>query len=262
MLNKQEIEDYKTFKNSYQIEKDYLQDMLLYEIFSKRYMTGSFVFKGGTALSKFYYSSRFSEDLDFTFTESEFDFDVFSKDLAQIMSSFMYKSELSEKPTINKFGTVTTEAIIRGPRFSGKSSTLQHIRLEINTRSVLKYKPVPMVRNPRYKDIPQYIVLVMDSREILAEKVRALMSKKRRHKERDLYDIYFLFSKGINLDKKITKEKLNDSKMEFSKNALMENIDDIRETWGQLLPFIDQMSFEYAYVKSFVVNGLEKAGLL
>ncbi len=64
MINKETLLTYKTFKDPYQTEKDYLQDLMLYSIYS--FSTNEFVFKGGTAFSKFYYSDRFSEDLDFT----------------------------------------------------------------------------------------------------------------------------------------------------------------------------------------------------
>ena len=64
MITKNDLEQYKTFIDPYQIEKDYLQDLILYNIYKTT--KNAFVFKGGTALSKVYHTDRFSEDLDFT----------------------------------------------------------------------------------------------------------------------------------------------------------------------------------------------------
>ena len=66
MLTKDEVESYKNFPDPYLAEKDYLQEIMLHDIYTNRKSTRTFAFKGGTALSKFYSSDRFSEDLDFT----------------------------------------------------------------------------------------------------------------------------------------------------------------------------------------------------
>jgi len=53
----------KGLTNREHIEKDYLQDLLLFRLYQK---TNAFVFNGGTCLYKIYGLPRFSEDLDFS----------------------------------------------------------------------------------------------------------------------------------------------------------------------------------------------------
>ncbi|EFD92374.1 MAG: hypothetical protein BJBARM5_0891 [Candidatus Parvarchaeum acidophilus ARMAN-5] len=53
------------FMDVRQLEKSYLQTLLLYELYAR--FEKSLVFKGGTALKFFYGLNRFSEDLDFTY---------------------------------------------------------------------------------------------------------------------------------------------------------------------------------------------------
>ncbi len=260
MLSKNELEGYRTFGDPYQVEKDYLQELSLYEIYSKKYTTDSFVFKGGTALSKFYHSSRFSEDLDFTATAV--DVDAVSKGIEQIGASLFYKTVLTEKPSLNKFGTLHADMAIEGPRYNGKASTLQHIRFEVNTVSRLEYKPVPMTHNPIYSDLAEYTALIMDRREIMSEKVRAIMSVGRRHKERDLYDMYFLIGKGVAADKEVVIKKLEQSNITLSRRLLMDSIEKIKATWKQLEPFVVQELPAYTETRSRVIESLKNSGLL
>lgn len=262
MLNKTEIESYNTFKDPYQTEKDYLQELLLHEIYSSRYAIGDMVFKGGTALSKFYYSNRFSEDLDFTAVGQGQEPNKLYEDIGQICRSMPYNSSLVRKPLANRFGTISAETAIEGPRYNRKDSTMQRISFEINTISKLKYKPVLMVHRPAYSDAAEYQALVMDKREIVSEKVRALMSRGRRHKERDIYDLYFLLGKGTELDIEGVHEKLKESNIAFSKHALLESITGTEKTWVQLQPFVAQNLLAYKIVKDFLLSEFKKAGLL
>lgn len=260
MLGKNELVEYKTYNDPYQTEKDYLQELFLYEVYSKRYTTDSFIFKGGTALSKFYHSGRFSEDLDFNALGRKPD--EIAKGIERIAGAIPYRSTLSEKPAVNKFGTMSAEVLIEGPRYSRKASTLQHISFEINTTAALEYSPVPIVQRPRYKDLEEYTALVMDMHEIMAEKARAIMSRKRRHRERDLYDMYFLTSKEVEIRKGVVMKKLGQSHIAFSKEALKEAIASVEKTWEELDPFVVQKLPAYERAKHQVSEALERAKLL
>ena len=69
MLSYEELENIARLKRLSVInaEKDYLQDLILFSIYS--IVGKELVFKGGTCLYKFYKLNRFSEDLDFTLTK-------------------------------------------------------------------------------------------------------------------------------------------------------------------------------------------------
>lgn len=175
----------------YQTEKDYIQDLLLHGMYSTA--REDLVFKGGTALSKFYYSDRFSEDIDFTYrdtTESAAKID-FESTLSEALKSIAYETEYKQKPKINEFGTIEAVLSVGGPRFNGRRDTVQYVRIEASIRGSVILAPKPLSRAPVYADAPNYVALVMDKAEMLAEKIRAILSRGRLHKERDLYDICF-----------------------------------------------------------------------
>jgi predicted nucleotidyltransferase component of viral defense system len=55
-----------------QIEKDYVLSWILYGLSVHQQLNSRLIFKGGTVLKKVYFSNyRFSEDLDFTLTNSD-----------------------------------------------------------------------------------------------------------------------------------------------------------------------------------------------
>lgn len=262
MLTKDELETYKRFADPYFTEKDYLQELILHYIYSNRESTRSFVFKGGTALSKFYYSDRFSEDLDFTLLETDETGDKTISIVEQIAGNIFYSIEFIKKPSHNRFKTISAEFDIKGPRYNGKQSSLQHIRLEINTVSGMLHKPLQLPRRQTYGDIDEYIGTVMDKDEILSEKFRAIASAGRYHKERDLYDINFLLGKKTVPKRIEIVKKFEEAGKVFSKDELVAAIDAVGPSWKELEPFVSHRLDEYKNVRSNVIAGLEAAKVL
>jgi len=114
MIDKETLLKYKTFRDPYKIEKDYLQDIMLYNIYS--FSTNEFVFKGGTAFSKFYYSDRFSEYLNFVMQNVESDRLVYAKTIIDsVIKNIPYPSEYKEEPEMNKYKTIDTTILVQGP---------------------------------------------------------------------------------------------------------------------------------------------------
>ncbi|MCW6161548.1 MAG: nucleotidyl transferase AbiEii/AbiGii toxin family protein [Candidatus Micrarchaeales archaeon] len=251
MITKEALAEYKTYKDPYQVEKDYLQDLLLYNIYANS--SNEMVLKGGTAFAKFYSSDRFSEDLDFTLSESVQKPEEFAKSIIRkAVERLEYQHSYKEEPSINKFGTVSSVVLIGGPRFNGKESTMQQIRIEISTAGKLYLGSEAKPKNPAYADARPYVALVMKREEILGEKIRALMSRTRRHRERDLYDLYFFIGKGTSIDKGIIHEKLLEAKIDQSIEAFEKAIKDVSKTWSSLEPMVEHKLEDFSYVSNFV----------
>ncbi len=261
-MDKTELIKYETYRDPYQIEKDYLQDLMLHTIYAKS--EAQMVFKGGTALSKFYYSNRFSEDLDFTARQIDGEpLDYVKGLLDAVIKNMDYPTSYEDEPRQNRFKTISARIAVEGPRYyTGRKSTVQHVRFEINTTGSTIFPPVILSRQPKYRDADLYIAPVMDMRDILAEKVRALMSKGRRHKERDLYDMSFMLSKGGELKREYAMKKLEESGLVYSQEALSKSIDAIGSSWDDLKPLLPNQLMEYKEAKGLVGYGLKKAGLL
>ena len=124
------------------------------------------------------------------------------------------------------------------------------------------HKPLQLPRHQIYGDVDEYIGTLMDKAEILSEKFRAIMSKGRRHKERDLYDINFLIQKGAVPNQPEILKKLEEASIPFSKAALNGAIDGIKPTWNDLAPFVSHSLEDYAHVKRNIMNVLEERGIL
>jgi len=255
MLDKETFDMYKTFKDPYQTEKDYLQDLMIYSIYS--FSTNEFVFKGGTAFSKFYYSDRFSEDLDFTMQNVKSDSLVYARTIIDnVIKDLFYPSEYKEggEPKKNKYGTISATVLIKGPRYNNKPSTLQQILFEFSTNSHLYMQSLPKSRTPVYADAKGYVALVMDKEEILAEKFRALLSPERKHRNRDLYDIFFFLQKQTTIRKELVMKKIKESHTDLNIGDIPNSINSIERTWKDLEPFVQHRLEEYETVKEFVLK--------
>ena len=64
-----------------------------------------------------------------------------------------------------------------------------------------------------FSDVPLFTIVVLDEKEILSEKIRALIN---RGEPRDFYDIWLLLNTKAEVDKKRVYEKLKEEKAEFS----------------------------------------------
>ncbi len=247
MIDEKSLLAYAVFVEPHQVEKDYLQDILLESIYRD---SDFLVFKGGTALSKFYSLGRFSSDLDFTAANADVTKDkldrIIGKAGARLKAEMGYDAEVLPS-SMNKFGTYMAEFVIDGPRYIAhhRADTRQHIEIEINTTARLARKANAMQRNPIYMDVHAYIALLMDLEEVLSEKVRALLSPRRRHRERDLYDIHFLLGKNVPLNSSLISLKLREAEMPADiMKALPDYIAAAGKTWKQLEPLVWQRTLQ------------------
>jgi len=208
----------------YQAEKDYLQHQFLHAFYSKT--TTEFAFKGGTCLQKTMGLDRFSEDLDFTATS---DADSEKAVAASLDAMDEFKPSISKKR--NDERSVSFKVQLQGPLFNGESKSLQHLTLEISLREKLLLPPQARRIVPIYDDIRPYTVYALDSAEIMAEKIRALMT---RDKARDVYDAWFLVKKGVRTELNSVNSKLSYYGLSFSQDAFVSAIRSKEKIWRDL----------------------------
>jgi predicted nucleotidyltransferase component of viral defense system len=178
------------------VEKDYVISKALSALSKSKDISKHFLFKGGTAVKKFYYPDwRYSEDLDFTVTKA------FT--LTQVVSMF----EQSCKVAWDEFGLQmrvkdatrapktddTPEAIglklfYEGP-LRKSSGVKNNIRVDINYTELVIDTPEVRRSFTRYSDDALANLLVYSLPEILAEKMRSILQ---RGKSRDYYDVWVL----------------------------------------------------------------------
>ncbi len=177
--------------------------------------TSEFVFKGGTALQKVHGLDRFSEDLDFTCTlDVDACISAVEKAIGSINDASISKKD---KTAIS----ATMKARVRGPLYDGKDISVQVVTVECSTRERVLARALPVRVVPRYRTLRPYIALVMDPQELLAEKLRAVMT---RNKARDLYDTWFLLKKGFSCTLDMVNAKLSYYKTSFDMQAFRGSI--------------------------------------
>ena len=216
------------------IDKDWVLGHFIDAIFSVSEWRNQLIFKGGTCLRKCYFPTyRFSEDLDFTSINKEFELTKINlSEIIQIITERtgipLYISEL--KPLKHKDQLTGYKAMIK---FWGadhpKNQTpppperwTSSVKIEIILYEQMIF-PVEQreVNNP-YSDSLSEIPLIIPCyaiQEVLSEKLRALIQRSYTA-PRDFYDIWYLSKKSENIDwvkvKEAFLQKMKFKNMEFT----------------------------------------------
>lgn len=203
-----------------QAEKDYIQHVVLHAIYATT--TSEFIFKGGTALQKTYGLDRFSENLDFTSSvDAGTCMALLEKAIHILGDASITKTRISERSATGKIR-------VKGPLHDGRDISVQAVTVECSTRESISRDPRAVRVVPRYRDLRPYIALVMSEQEMLAEKIRALMT---RYKARDLYDTWFLLQKGVSCGLDLVNSKLAFFRKEFAVDAFHDALHSKESSW-------------------------------
>lgn len=220
--------------DEYTIIREYIQIVFLSILYSTK-ESQKIYFKGGTAIRLLMKSGRFSEDLDFT---SE----LTAKQLEPIVADTVKKMSMTVPD-------ITLKRMEESPMsYTGLLSYQPEgnkYPLTIHLDFSLREKPETATETVLESDfpvVPQPIVRHMEWSEVLAEKIRAFLY---RLKGRDVYDLWFMLSKGTDLDWDMINRKLEFYKMSTSLEDLVKRVDDfeekkLRDDLGKFLPAHDR----------------------
>jgi predicted nucleotidyltransferase component of viral defense system len=229
--------------NFYYEEKEYLQYIFLNSLFKK---SQDFVFKGGTALRICFGLERASEDLDFS---SELKITEIKKIFIESLKDFDLLNIPYEFYAEKKFkGNIRFEVRFKGPLFNGNPNSTNTLKVDFNSQ--VSFNKKAKVINKIFSDVPTFVLQVLDEKEILAEKIRSLIN---RGAPKDLYDLWFLFSKGVKINKKLIKKKLAEEKSEY-KNLNFPSKEEYEISLKQLVNFLP----EYNQVKKEVSEKIKE----
>ena len=216
MLKKYSTESVFNKKNAV---KEIMQELVLCGLSRSGFFKHA-AFYGGTALRIFYGLDRFSEDLDFSLTAPDPDFELseYFPDLKKELASYGLNVEISEKRK-------TMESPVRSAFLKG--NTKEHFLLFYASDSaaagiagdeMIKIK-FEVDTNPpdganfehKYRLLPSpYEITLYDMPSLFAGKVHAVICRawKSRVKGRDLYDYIFYLSHGTKLNTGHLKARL------------------------------------------------------
>lgn len=210
------------------IDKDWVLGHFIDAIFSVPKCKESLIFKGGTCLRKCYFSRyRFSEDLDFTSSDPEFELDrktlnkitgLVTKRTAipihiQELSPLQFNDRLTGyKATIRFWGADHSRNQAPPPPERWTTS----IKIEIILFEQMVF-PVEMreVYHPYSDQLSEkpLVVPCYSINEVLAEKLRVLIQRSYTA-PRDFYDIWYLSQNVIDIDWSFVTEAFH-TKMKF-----------------------------------------------
>jgi predicted nucleotidyltransferase component of viral defense system len=184
------------------VEKDVVLGWVLAGIYNHEPLIESWIFKGGTCLKKCYFETyRFSEDLDFTLTDSSHIDETFLQHAFGEISEWIYEQTGIEMPADqhrfeiydNPRGRPACQGRLsyRGP-VSPTAGGLPKVRLDLTADEVVVLPASRVSIFHPYSDAPDKGIQVRSYayEEAFAEKVRALGERAR---PRDLYDVINLF---------------------------------------------------------------------
>jgi len=197
MITKDQIHQYAKLLQTNKVTafREYLQYIFLSVLYQHKTSSRVF-FKGDTAIHIIYKAPRFSENLDFSTQVKDSDF-------SKLMSDTFSRLTKSEQLSFKERKTI-----------AGK-------RYQLNTTNLPSYPPVfinldfsfrEKVQRPQSSIIETPLPIVFtefvfheSKEEVFAEKIRAVMTRK---KGRDLYDLWYLSTLGVKPDMRLVTDKL------------------------------------------------------
>src|SRR3989338_1754252 len=250
MISKDQIQEFskRLAIDEFTIIREYLQIVFLSILYSTK-KSQKIYFKGGMAIRLLLKSSRFSEDLDFTAELS-------TKELDEVVNDTIKKVNLTVSGVRLKKtneGKDSYSGIL-----SYQPEGMKH-PLNIHLDFSLREKPETSKQTVLETDFPvapQPVVRHMDWREILAEKIRAFLV---RSKGRDVYDLWFMLGKGVEMDWDMINRKAKMYSIETSLQDIMNRIGafdakKLKNDLGKFLPAFDRSLVEH--LKGLTMNQL------
>nr|WAI02823.1 MAG: nucleotidyl transferase AbiEii/AbiGii toxin family protein [Candidatus Methanoperedens sp.] len=289
-----EVAKISNIKRKDMIEKDLILHQILFDLSGDRFFAANVLFKGGTCLIKSYLGYlRFSEDIDFTWKDQSV-FDGMSQkairaylskvidNIGEIFEKIAEKRGMDFKCEKNnaeyiEFGGGNKTCTFKMWYMSEVLKRRSFLKVQINFVEIMCFPPRDAELSglltgeheelealfPEYAEyISKINFSIYDIREILSEKVRALLTREGT-KARDFLDVYFICRRlGIKLEEGCIVSKTNFAielydKYRFNlkeKNALLQSgkIFDWGKERDLLLLEIDDTDF-YSFLSEFQV---------
>ncbi len=207
------------------IYKDYVITVILEQISKGPYLN-DLIFKGGTCLKKIYFEeTRFSVDIDFTCTRENVT-DELLEDL---------KEKLEDR-TIRRitFGDIKEDqgwgdSVSFKLRYYDLNDHPNSVKIDLSFREQPVLKPeLKEVLILDYGWIDNFELYVFPLKEILAEKARAIVTRKA---ARDVFDLWFLLKRGVELDLGLVEKKMDIYDDEFNVDEFFDKIDEKEGDW-------------------------------
>lgn len=241
-MEKSELISYKEKLNYNlgQLELDYYQHFALSKIYRK---FNSVYFKGGTCLQKCYGIKRFSEDLDFNYVNIEKD------EIISLLEKIFDDKMIDFNET--RFG-FNFSIRFNGILYNGTHQSKCKLSFDFRNEDIVN-TPIKMVIRPAYHDLPNYFLLALDKEEIMAEKIRAILT---RYKARDVYDLNELILNGVKVDFNLVNWKLKTYNMVFNTEEFVEKLEEKRNIYEEEIKRLTSIYDDFDVCEKRILNNV------
>lgn len=179
-----------------QAEKDYVILRILTAVVRTLPDPPDWLFKGGTCMRHCYYRGyRFSEDLDFSCTSGKGASIAPDDRLDRIIRLIQEDSgiEIIIGRKLESEGNGQIEIPLHYSRGGARRSALPAVRIHLSFDEAVLAPPETREVEPVYSDIAPFRIWSYGLKEIVAEKMRALLQQQEKWpRPRDLYDLWFI----------------------------------------------------------------------
>lgn len=175
--------------------REYTQLLFLKELMNQNFAKNIF-FKGGTAIRLLFGGERFSEDLDFSVQGPKDLFVSFFEDFCNGLEKRWEWKFKKRNTHVGQTWVLSTAMLNQTPCY---------VKLDFSFRERI-LMPEKSILSTRYPIVFTSYINHLSKEEVLAEKIRAVMTRK---KGRDLYDLWFLISQSVELQQVLIEEKMN-----------------------------------------------------
>lgn len=246
-MEKYELNSYKSKLNYNleQLELDYYQHLILSKLFEK---FNTIYFKGGTCLQKCYGIKRFSEDLDFNYVDVEINELIkFIENIYEAKAQDFHKTKFGSGFSIR----------FRGILFNGTNQSMCKLSFDFREGDIYN-QPLKQIIRPIYHDLPNYFLLALSTEEILAEKVRAILT---RYKARDVYDLNELLLNDVKIDSELIDKKLQTYDKTFNSEEFAIKLEEKRTIYNEEMKRLTNIFDSFDTCKKNILERINRATL-
>jgi len=129
------------------------------------------------------------------------------------------------------------------------------VKIDLSLRELPILEPkIRDILNPDYENITNFELYVFPLKEILAEKIRAVFTRK---VARDVFDVWFLLRKDVDLDLILVEKKMKIYEdMEFKKEDFICKIEERRDDWKRDLRTLVPEAPSFDTVRDYIEDVL------
>jgi predicted nucleotidyltransferase component of viral defense system len=201
------------------LEKDYFLTLLLYFLKDVE----SICFKGGTALNKIFLNhTRLSEDLDFVskLMASKIKTQIIEllNNVKRIFPKYQFENQTSNFFRLKIF-------------YKSFFTKTNFVTLDVNSKASIILQPEKQKIPHFYDEIPKFEVLTLNVKELIAEKIRTLITRKQ---PRDYFDTYMLLKMGYSIDFSLVEKKLEEIGQKLKIERVFKNVHKVYSKWSEV----------------------------